>query len=180
MDRDQGSALSKVLLSLGFVALLALAFLIPYFVLQHKVNDLNNEISSLKSQISKLSPSAAGESQQTRNYVHTSIKGVKITVFDPLSNSKVSSDVGIIGEVPGSWSFEASFPIKLEDGKGNLIAQTAAHVLGNWTTTELVPFSAQLTYSSSPSGNGVLVLEKDNPSGLSQNDDSVTIPVTFG
>jgi hypothetical protein len=180
MDSDQGSVLSKVLLSLGLVVLLALAFLIPYLVLQHKVNDLNNQISSLKSQIGKLSPSPAGKSQQSKNYAHTSIKGVQITVFDPLSNSKVSSAVGVIGEVPGSWSFEASFPIKLEDNKGSVIAQTAAHVLGNWMTTELVPFSAQLTFSSPPSGNGVLVLEKDNPSGLKQNDDSVAIPVTFG
>lgn len=180
MDSDQGSVLSKILLSVAFVVLLALAVLIPYFVLQHKVNDLNNQISSLKTQLAKLSPSQAGGSQQSKNYTYTSVKGVQITVFDPLSNSKVSGTVGVIGEVPGSWSFEASFPIKLEDSKGNVIAQTAANVLGNWMTTELVPFSAQLTYSSSPSGNGVLLLQKDNPSGLPQNDDSVSIPVTFG
>ena len=85
----------------------------------------------------------------------------------------------IVGEIPGNWSFEASFPIKLKDSNGKVLSQTNAHVLGDWTTTNYVIFSAQLTFPSQPSGSGELVLEKDNPSGLAQNDDSVSLPVNF-
>jgi hypothetical protein len=46
-------------------------------------------------------------------------------------------------------------------------------------TSELVPFSLKLPYTAATPGNGSLILQKDNPSGLPQNDDSVTIPFTF-
>jgi hypothetical protein len=43
-----------------------------------------------------------------------------------------------------------------------------------------VPFIAQLTFSKPQTADGVLVLQRDNPSGLPQNASAVTIPVHFG
>ncbi len=175
MNRDAGSVLSKVLLSIVFVVLLVIAALIPYLVMQRKVDNLNIQILNLKTELAKKAPIP-----EPTSYEFTSPKGVHMTIYYPTPNSKVSSPVGIIGEVPGNWSFEASFPIKLEDGSGRIIAQTNAHLLGDWMTSQPVPFSSQLIFSTSSKGTGKLVLQKDNPSGLPENEDSVSIPVNFG
>lgn len=45
-------------------------------------------------------------------------------------------------------------------------------------TDKFVPFGAVLTFSP-PSGNGRLVLEKANASGLPKHADSLVIPVQF-
>jgi hypothetical protein len=100
-------------------------------------------------------------------------------LFSPPTDATISSPVAVLGKIPGSWSFEAQFPIQLKDGSGKVVAQTTAQVLGDWMTNQLVPFSAQLTYQTTPSGNGTLVLQKDNPSGLSANADSISIPIKF-
>ncbi|MNI95059.1 hypothetical protein D3C73_1532640 [compost metagenome] len=47
-------------------------------------------------------------------------------------------------------------------------------------TDNYVPFSSTLTFEApSAGGSGVLVLRKDNPSGLPENDDEIEIPITF-
>lgn len=182
MHDDRGGALPKVLLTVVAIVLLALAAYIPYALQQHRINDLNSQITSLRAELAQKAPNQPSESNgsQPANTEYMSSGGVKIILYHPSANAKISNPVAVIGEVPGNWSFEASFPIKLEDGSGNVIAQTAANVLGNWMTTDLVPFSAQFTYSSSPSGKGTLVLQKDNPSGLPANDDQLNVPVEFG
>ena len=145
-------------------------------VQQQKINDLNKQITSLKSQLGDKNQPA---SPAKPNYTVTSKKGVHITVYYPTANAKVASPVAVIGEIPGNWSFEASFPVKLLDSSGAAIASGQGKVLGNWMTDLSVPFSVQLTYTGSPNGGGTLVLQKDNPSGLAANDDSVEIPVRF-
>ncbi len=79
-----------------------------------------------------------------------------------------------------TWYFEASFPIELKDSAGNTIAQVPAQAQGDWMTSDFVPFSATLTFPAQPSGSsGTLILHKDNPSGLPENDDQKSIPITF-
>jgi hypothetical protein len=48
-------------------------------------------------------------------------------------------------------------------------------------TEQLVPFKAELTFKAPVDENrrGSLILKKDNPSGLPENDDAIEIPVTF-
>ena len=104
-----------------------------------------------------------------------------IKVETPATLALVTSPLQITGLARGSWFFEASFPIRLEDDKGNLIASGIATALGEWMTSEFVPFSATLnfTISSSTSKNGKLILKKDNPSGLPEHDDALEIAVRF-
>jgi hypothetical protein len=47
-------------------------------------------------------------------------------------------------------------------------------------TSDFVPFKAELKFSKPTTQTGTLILRKDNPSGLPQNDESVSIPVQFG
>ena len=49
-------------------------------------------------------------------------------------------------------------------------------------TNDFVPFEATLTFAAdknSYSNKGSLILKKDNPSGLPQNDDALEIPIVF-
>jgi hypothetical protein len=111
----------------------------------------------------------------------TSTEGTIITLEDIEAQSKVQSPLAVTGKVPGNWSFEGSFPVQVTNEGGVVLVQTAAQLEGDWMTEELVPFSVTLTFER-PGGNnpqGYLVLKKDNPSGLSENDDSVTIPIVF-
>lgn len=110
----------------------------------------------------------------------TSEGGTTITL-DEWSDAPVASPLTITGEVPGTWSFEASFSVQLTDEAGNVLAEAPAQLEGDWMTDEMVPFSATLTFEPPPatSASGFLVLVKANASGLPENDDSVSIPVTF-
>jgi hypothetical protein len=140
--------------------------------LNQKIDELNRQVTSSNSLVNKLT-------LQQKIDMYKSTKSVEVKVYSPASNNKIASPLAIIGQVPGSWSFEASFPVKLKDSNGKIVAQAPAQLLGDWMTNNLVPFSLQLTWLTAQSGNGTLVLEKDNPSGLSENDDSVSIPVKF-
>lgn len=102
-----------------------------------------------------------------------------IRVTNPRPNQVIKSPLVIEGEARGYWFFEASFPIKIFDGNNNLLGQTIAQAQGEWMTENFVPFRAELNFSKSTTKKGNLILEKDNPSGLPQNDDELRIPVIF-
>lgn len=103
-----------------------------------------------------------------------------IKLETPRPNEEIKSPLVIKGQARGSWFFEASFPVFLTDWDGKIIAQGIASAKSDWMTTEFVPFEATLTFSADKnvySNKGSLILKKDNPSGLSQNDDALEIPV---
>jgi len=146
---------------------------------QHSmVVNLDQQIAQLNTQL-KDAQAQVTNGQNKNESTYMSSKGVSIKVYAPASGTTLRNPLIVLGEVPGNWSFEASFPAILKDAKGNIIAQAPAQVLGIWTTNELVPFSLKLPYVPPASGDGTLVLQKDNPSGLAANDDSVTIPIKF-
>lgn len=119
-----------------------------------------------------------GEDASVREF--TSPKGVTVRLHDWAERQAVESPLAISGEIPGNWSFEASFPIVLLDPTGKIIGQTTAALDGEWMTANYVPFTATVTFETpSAGGSGILTLRKDNPSGLPENDDAIEIPVTF-
>ena len=103
-----------------------------------------------------------------------------ILVTSPVRHAEISSPLSIVGRARGVWFFEASFPIVLTDSYGNVLAETHASAQGEWMTENFVPFLATLQFNNYIKGSkGVLILKKDNPSGLSENDDSIEIPIVF-
>ena len=103
-----------------------------------------------------------------------------IDVTTPQPGDTVTSPLTITGQARGNWYFEASFPVKLFDKDGAEIASSIATAQGDWMTTEFVLFTSTLTFAAQPSGStGTLVLYKDNPSGLPENDDQIEVEVTF-
>lgn len=102
----------------------------------------------------------------------------RVTVTTPRPNATVEQTFIIAGSAPGPWFFEASFPIKVIDANGNVILNWYAEAQGDWMTTDLVTFVATAS-TTGYVGPATLVLLRDNPSGLPENDDSVEIPIVI-
>ncbi len=112
--------------------------------------------------------------------VGNSLEKSELIVLDsPKPNEKIVSPLSIKGKARGGWFFEAQFPIELVDGNGNQIATIPAKAMEDWMSPDFVNFSAILTFTKPSTSKGELILKKDNPSGLPQNDDNLRIPVTF-
>ena len=112
-----------------------------------------------------------------------------ITVSNPGPYGIVRSGDIVTGKARGNWFFEGSFPVSLT-WSGKTIAEGIATAEGEWMTTEFVPFKSVLTFNPDfiidaieGDGNvwplGSLILKKDNPSGLPENDDALEIPISF-
>jgi hypothetical protein len=105
-----------------------------------------------------------------------------IRVTSPTANSSVASPVAIMGTARGMWFFEGSFPISIVNWDGLIIGEGVATAQGEWMTEDFVPFTASITYTidpQTPYNRGALILKKDNPSNLPENDDAIEIPVLF-
>ncbi len=102
-----------------------------------------------------------------------------VTVTSPQANSSITSPLTITGEAVGNWYFEASFPIKLVDEDGNILASTIATAQGDWMTTDLVPFEATMVFNTTGPLDAELLFEKDNPSGLPENAGEYSVPVNI-
>lgn len=109
----------------------------------------------------------------------TSYVSDKIIVNAPIPNSIVRSPLTVSGQARGNWYFEASFPVKLLDANGIVLASGPAQAKSDWMTTDFVSFEIKLTFDKPPANKGFLELEKDNPSGLPEFDDSIKIPILF-
>jgi peptidylprolyl isomerase len=103
-----------------------------------------------------------------------------ITIDNPRPNQEIESPLAVRGEARGYWFFEASFPVILTDWDGMIIAQGIAQAQDDWMTEDFVPFEATLEFEVPDYNNkGTLILKKDNPSGLPENDDALEIPIIF-
>ncbi len=105
--------------------------------------------------------------------------GNKIVTYSPNKNEEVTFPLTITGEARGYWFFEASFPVKIVDAQGNFMAQGIATAQSDWMTENFVPFITTLSGTVSQRTEATLILQKDNPSGLPQNDESVSIPIVL-
>lgn len=105
-----------------------------------------------------------------------------IVVTSPIRDQGITSPVTISGTARGSWFFEGSFPISIVNWDGLIIGEGVAQAQAEWMTEDFVPFSATISYifaSDTPYNRGVIILKKDNPSGLPEHDASIEIPIIF-
>ncbi len=102
-----------------------------------------------------------------------------IQVESPIANEEIFSPLIVKGKARGFWFFEASFPIKLLDENNNLISTVVAEAKDDWMTEDFVPFEAKLIFPSPNTQKGLLVFEKNNPSGLPENADELRVPIVF-
>ena len=106
----------------------------------------------------------------------------RIIVDSPALGAAVHSPVTINGRAVGSWFFEGSFPVVVVDWDGKVIGQGTAKAEGDWMTSDLVPYTATISYATQTdpySHDGSIILKKDNPSGLPEHDAALEYPVAI-
>ncbi len=97
----------------------------------------------------------------------------------PSPGATVSPPLRIEGVARGTYFFEGSFPVRLEDGDGNELITAPATAAGDWMTDNWVGYSAILEFTPPKTETGTLILERDNPSGLERNAHRLRIPIRF-
>ncbi len=102
----------------------------------------------------------------------------RVVVTSLVPGATVPKTFTVTGKAPGPWYFEASFPIKVVDANNNFIGQGIAQAQTDWMVVGDVTFVAPIT-TSGYSGPATLVLMRDNPSGMPENDDSISIPIVI-
>ena len=122
--------------------------------------------------------------EDVQTYIES--KADLITVSAPEPMTVVTSPLSLSGEARGYWFFEGDAPVVLTDWDGRIIAESFITAGGDWMTEDKVPFSGELTFTSPYSEGdpdfmrrGTLIFQKDNPSGLPENDDALEIPIRF-
>jgi hypothetical protein len=100
----------------------------------------------------------------------------RVLITTPRSGATVGATFDVTGSAPGPWYFEASFPLEVRDAQGVLVIRTFAQAQGEWMTTEDVPFRATVSVGDFK-GPATLILKRDDPSGLPENDASVSVPI---
>ena len=96
----------------------------------------------------------------------------------PRPGAEIESPLVITGQARGEWFFEGDFPLVLMDSEGSIVAEGYATAQDEWMTEEFVSFKGILEFSV-PEGLSEwrLILQKDNPSDISENDNSLEVPV---
>lgn len=101
-----------------------------------------------------------------------------IVVENPHPGGVVGKEFIVTGKARGNWFFEATFPIEIVSPTGSTIGGSFATAEGDWMTTEFVSFKSEIIdLPSAYIGPATLIIRKDNPSGLPENDASVSIPI---
>lgn len=80
--------------------------------------------------------------------------------------AEATSPLTLRGEARGTWFSEGSFPVRLMTRDGAELATGVVAAQGEWMTEEFVPFQGRIEYVVDGPTPAVLVLERDNPSGL--------------
>lgn len=102
-----------------------------------------------------------------------------IVVELPFPGAVVGKQFSVIGEARGNWYFEASFPVKVIGNDGEVLFSGFATAQGDWMQTGFVPFKLDISVPESYIGPATLILQKDNPSGLPENDAALSFPIVI-
>ena len=104
----------------------------------------------------------------------------KIVVTAPLPGATVANTFAVTGKARGGWYFEASFPIRVISSTSTVLIEMPIQANGTWMTADFVPFATTtVTVPAWYKGAATLVLKNDNPSGLPENDASISIPIVI-
>lgn len=102
-----------------------------------------------------------------------------IEVIYPQPNDEIYSSLNFRGRARGYWFFEASAPVRVYDANGRELGVGLAIAEGEWMIEDFVPFSGTVEFAKPVTRTGKIVFQKDNPSGLPENDKSLEIPIRF-
>ncbi|MFH1769676.1 MAG: Gmad2 immunoglobulin-like domain-containing protein [Parcubacteria group bacterium] len=153
------------------VIIVILVLIIILFVIGWSPSDILEEI---------MGSTLQDEVDDTEDDIGDGIQEDLVIIDSPEEDEIISSPLEITGEAVGNWFFEASFPIVLVNWDGLIIGEGLATAQDDWMTEDYVPFTATIEFEVPEFGdNGTLIFQKDNPSGLPENDDAVEMSVMF-
>ena len=157
---------------------ISILFIIIVFILSIILSSCFNIVQPADKTQTETSLSSSVTTAQSAQSVKEPVENM-IRVISPKEGDTVASPLLIKGEARGAWYFEASFPVRLIDSEGETLAVYYAQAQGEWMTEDFVQFFSELIFETPKTETGTLILEKDNPSGLPENDASIEIPVKF-
>lgn len=114
-----------------------------------------------------------------KNITYINATSDNIVIELPFPGAVTGKAFSVLGKARGGWYFEASFPIEVQDKNGNVLATGIAQAQSEWMTSEFVPFKADIKVPDTYIGKAKLVLKKDNPSGMPENDASASFEFTI-
>lgn len=173
-SHSQGGSVGVIILLVTVVAVC----LITFATLRYGPAPSAETVTEEPLRVSTTSTLAPAPHEERENIL-VSAKGEGIVIESPVGESMVASPLPVHGKAPGTWFFEASFPLALEGSDGKLLGYGVATAEEEWMTEELVQFSALISFATPTTAAGTLILRKDNPSGLVEYDDELHIPLRF-
>ena len=190
IDRKKSKNMKKIYI---FLLILFLFVVITGYAIVSRPDetpiDNNDSINSFEECIAAGYPAMESYPRQCKTsdgksfteYIGNELEKIDLIRIDsPRPNQEIESPLIIEGEARGYWFFEGDFPVVLTDWDGLIIAQGIAQAKGEWMTEDFVQFEARLEFEKPEYSNkGTLILRKDNPSGLPENDDALEVPVIF-
>lgn len=108
-----------------------------------------------------------------------------VIVSTPQPNVLITNPLTVVGEAPGTWFFEATLQLELQDLNGNILATSFGTTQDDWMTEDMVPFTGTIEMDATTISavqatgetDGLLLIKADNPSGLSENIQVFALPV---
>jgi len=100
-----------------------------------------------------------------------------IRLGSPRPSQKVKSPLSLEGEARGTWFFEGDFPVQLIKKDGTIVGASFATAESEARNEDFVQFSGRLEFAVERQTKADLILKKDNPSGLPENDDFLRVPI---
>lgn len=170
------------------IIIAAAAALGTFYFMSHDEQDSANFISSYEECVSAGNPVTEGypatcktkQGSVFTQYIGNEMEFTDLIISDnPRPKQKITSPLQITGQARGTWFFEASFPAQLVDANEKEIAVIPVTAVGEWMTEQFVPYQGSMTFTTPETPTGTLILKKDNPSGLPENDKALRIPVRF-
>jgi hypothetical protein len=134
---------------------------------------------------SKRGPVVYNNENSTTTEPNTEIKPIiykdLIQVDSPRVGQTIKSPLTVTGKARGNWYFEASFPVQVLDEDGTVLGSAPVQAQGEWMTAEYVPFKGTISFQAPKNPNAKLqvVFRKDNPSGLPENEDFVSVEANY-
>src|SRR3989344_2984279 len=89
----------------------------------------------------------------------------EVVIESPAYGALVKSPLTVSGKAKGFWFFEANIPVTLKDQTGQVLVQKGFMATGEWMTEDYVDFTGTLEFATPTTEFGVLIINKDNPSG---------------
>ncbi|MFA5985721.1 MAG: Gmad2 immunoglobulin-like domain-containing protein [Parcubacteria group bacterium] len=172
----RGSSKKMMWLTICIIGIIILVF-IMWLWRGHGDGVINDQTKDAKSQTGSMER-VKPEKEMIELDSKKVAEGINIRVTSPHVNETIVSPLTITGEAK-NWYFEASFPVKLVDEKGNVLSEGIAQAKGDWMVDDYVPFEVELKFDANGALGGDLVFQKSNPSGLPENAGSFSFPVFF-